>query len=232
MNAEPCGWYGGQAAALRAHRRDLVEQPVLRLGRQVGEQALGAPGGGPCFVEAVGAQRCRPVVTQVDGDGPVLCGRLGAEPRQCARLEVDHRLLVDLEHDGARRPGQPVRARIQAGRQDHGLANASFRRLKEKVVEEPGAHGEQVDHLRRVEAGFVRLGQRDVAVEDLLEELDPDRTHQRLRERVVDQRLRCPAGHRPGGGHHRRGGSHAGCQIPGVVVRPCHNRLPYDALLS
>ncbi len=75
-----------------------VEQPVLRLGRQIAEQALGAPGRRLVRVEARFDQRRGPVVAQVDRDRAAVGGRLGAEVGQRPGLELDHLRLVDLVH--------------------------------------------------------------------------------------------------------------------------------------
>jgi hypothetical protein len=96
-----------------------------------------------------------------------------------------------------------------------------------EVVEEAGARGHPVGEPAHVAHGAggigVQIGHLEFAGGEFGEEVDADRFHQWLGERVVDHRVVGPAGKRPGGGHHRRGGSHARRQIPGVVVGSSHD---------
>ncbi len=61
----------------------------------------------------------------------------------------------------------------------------------------------------------------DLAVERPNEEVEADRAHQRLGERIVDQPLAI--GQHALRGDHGGGCSDAGCQVPGVVVGPGHH---------
>ena len=136
------------AASRRAEFGDGVQQAVLRLGRQVAQQAFGAPRGRPGRVEPGGAQCDGPIVAQVDrGHSPVGGGR-SAQLGQCAGLEFDDPRLVELIHHGPGWPGQSVRAGIQPRGQDHNLRDARVRRIEEELVVELGTHLGQVDpHL-------------------------------------------------------------------------------------
>src|SRR5882757_889753 len=91
--------FGGQSAAVGAERGDVVQQAVLGFRRQITEQTLGDPGGGPVAVETRVAQGGRPVVSQVDGYGAQLSRRGGAQTRQSGGLELDDRWLVDLRSE-------------------------------------------------------------------------------------------------------------------------------------
>ncbi|AAS04004.1 hypothetical protein MAP_1687 [Mycobacterium avium subsp. paratuberculosis K-10] len=211
---------GGQPAARRAERGDVVQQPVLGVRRQVGQQPLGDPGGTGAAVKAVVAQRCWPVIAQIDGDGAALGGRLRAQPGQGVGLEGDDLGLVDLEHHGARRPGQPVGPRVEPGGQDDGLANAGSGRGAEEIVEKPRPHRDLLAPLLQRHRHVVGV-ERDLAVQHPDEEGMPDRAHQRFGEPVVEQRVRTARGQRPGGRDHGRGRPHAGGQIPAVALGTC-----------
>ena len=54
----------------------------------------------------------------------------------------------------------------------------------------------------------------------------PDRADQRLGEGVGDQGVGAPARQRAPHRDAGRGGAHAGGQVPGVVVGPCHICYP------
>ena len=58
----------GDPTARRAQRGEHLEEPVLSVARQVGQQALGEPRGRLGAVESGGRQRRRPVVAQVHRD--------------------------------------------------------------------------------------------------------------------------------------------------------------------
>ena len=146
---------GGQVTTRGAERGDGVQQPVLGVGRQIAEQAFGAPRRRLVRVEAGLLQRGGPVEAQVDGHRPAVDGGLGADVGQRPGLELDHLRLVHLIYDGAGRPLQPVCARIQAGRQDHHLPDARGRRVGEEVVEELGPDRHVVDHPVHAGVGIV-----------------------------------------------------------------------------
>ena len=70
-------------------------------------------------------------------------------------LELDDLRLVDLVDDGAVRPRQPVRAGIQARRQNHRLPDARRAGIDEEVVEEPRPHRDDVRHEPRARGVIV-----------------------------------------------------------------------------
>ena len=145
-------------------------------------------------------------------------------PASVRRLELDHLGLVDLEHRHAGRPGQPVGARVEAGRQDDGLPDARLRRGLEERVEETRAGGHRVGHVLELPGGLldVDVGGGEVAGGPSGEEVHADGAHQRLGEPVLDHRVVGLRGDRPGGRHHRGRRSDAGGQVPGVVVCAWH----------
>ena len=215
---------GAEPAARCAQLVDLIQQPVLRLGRQVAEQALRDPGGGFRLVEAGAGQRGRPVLTQVDRDRVQSCGRLGAEIGQRAGLEGDHLGLVDLEHHGAGRPVQPVGTGVEARGQNHRLPDPGATGVGEEVVEEPGARGHAVGepphtHRRITPVEILRT---KVAGGQSGEEVHPDGAHEGLGERVVDDGVVGIGGDGARGGDHRCGRPDARGEVPGVVVGAWH----------
>ena len=131
-------------AAGGAERGDVVEEPVLRFGRQVHQQPLGAPGRRLGVVKTAVAQRSRPVVAQVDADRAALRRRFGAQLGHGLGFEHDDLRLIDFVDDAAGRPVQSVGPGVQAGGQDHGLTDARRGRVDEELVEEPGAHRQRV----------------------------------------------------------------------------------------
>ena len=175
---------GGDPATRRAELSDGVQQPVLRLRRQIAQQALGAPGAGLGGVETGGPQRSRPVVAQIDGDRASVCGGLGAQLGQGAGLEFDDLWLVDFVHRGAVGPGQPVGPRIQSGRQDHRLLDAGVGRVEKELVEELGADRHVVGHplnARRCSVAVVlEVGGGQLAAGEFGEQVEADRSNQRL----------------------------------------------------
>ena len=95
-------------------------------------QAVGPLGQIPCRVRHSASHRA--------GRSPP-CGdrRPGfAEFGQRTRLEPHDPGLVDLEHDGVGRPGQPVCAGVEARGQDDRLPDAGRGGVEEEVVKEPG----------------------------------------------------------------------------------------------
>ena len=100
----------GNAAARRAERRDLFEEPVLSVGGQIHQQTFGQPRGRRVGIEPGFAQRRRPVLAQVDGDSVALRGRQRAVFSHASGLVLEHLGLVDLEHRGSRGPLQAVGA--------------------------------------------------------------------------------------------------------------------------
>ena len=106
---------------------------------------------------------------------------------------------------------------------------ASGGSIEGEVVEKPCPDRHYVGQQAPAPVG-VNRGQIDAAVDQFDEEVDPDRPHQRLGERIVDDRAVLPAGQRPGRGHHGGGGSDAGRQVPGVGVGALHRVPPRTAL--
>src|ERR1700756_5183707 len=105
----------GDLTARRAQRGEHLEQPVLRIAGQVGQQALGEPCGRLGAVESGGGQGCRPVITQIHWDRAPAGGRDRAVLLENPGLVLQHLGLVDLVDGGIRRPMQPVRTRVQPG---------------------------------------------------------------------------------------------------------------------
>jgi hypothetical protein len=162
-------------------------------------------------------------VTQVHAHRAAVGGWGGAQLVQRGGLELDDSRLVDLVHHGSGRPGQPVGAGVQPVRQDHRLADTTVGRLDEEVIEEAGPHGHHVPHaLHPPLAVVVDLGGVEFASGQPGEELHPDRADQRFGEGIVDQRVGAPAGQRAPDRDSGGSGTHAGGQIPSVVVRSCH----------
>ena len=219
--------FGGDRAARNAQRGDVVEQPVLGVRRQVDQQALGQPRGRCRRVQSGRLERRRPVLAQIDGDGaPGGCG-FGADAGQSGCLEIDYLRLIELVDHGPGRPGQPVSPRVQTGREDHRLPHAVVGGVDEVIVEVLGAHRHPVDH--RLHACRRRVVDRrdvELTVHHLGEEIQPDRAHQWLGERIVDQTAGILRRHRAPGRDEGRGGADAGRQIPIVVVSAWHDRNP------
>ena len=207
----------GQSAARCAECGDVVQQPVLGLRWQVGQQPLGDPCGGRCGVEEVVAQCSWPVVTQVDTDRAALGGRFGPHLGQRAVLERNHLRLVNLEHHRARRPRQPVGPGVEPGGQDDGLTYPGAGRGEEEVVEKPSAHGDLLAPLLQGERHILGA-ERDFAVQHAGEEPVCDRAHQRLGEPIIEQRIWFAGSQRSRSRHHRCGRTHAGGQIPAVPL--------------
>ena len=225
------GFTGGPAlgcdpATRRAERGDGVEQAVLRFGWQVTEQAFGAPCAGLIGVETCCLQRSRPVVAQIDGDRAPVGGGLGAQLGQRAGLEFDDFRLVDFVHRGAVRPGQPVSARVQSGRQDHRLPDPRVGRVDEELVEEFGADRHVVGHPlhagRRAVAVVLEVGGGQLAGGQPGEQVQAHRPNQRLGIRVVDQWAVGLARHSAGCRDHRGCRADARCQVPSVLIGACH----------
>src|SRR6202012_396458 len=99
------------------------------------EQALSGPGGGSAGVEPGLLQRGRPIVAQVDGDGPEVGRGGGAQRGDRGGLEFDDLRLVDLEYRRSRCPWQSITACVEAGGQDDHLADTCGDRLAEKRVD-------------------------------------------------------------------------------------------------
>lgn len=76
--------------------------------------------------------------------------------------------------------------------------------------------------------GVVDVGRLDVSGGPASEEVNPHGSHQWFGERIIDQRVIGPGGHRAGGSHHRRRCSDASCQVPRVVVGARH-RDPFGS---
>src|SRR6202042_1547925 len=94
---------GGDLTARGAERRNVVEQPVLRFRWQVHQQPLGAPGRRFGVVKTAVAQRCRPILAQIDADRAALCRRFGAQ--FCHGLGFEHHdlRLIDFVDDATGR---------------------------------------------------------------------------------------------------------------------------------
>ncbi len=196
--------FHGHPAAGRAELGDRVEQPVLSIGRQVAQQALGTPGRRLARVEALFDQCRRPVVAQIHRDRAALGGWFGAQFGQGPCLELDDVWLVDLIHCRPRGPCQPVSARIQARRQDHRLADATFGSAEKKLVEELGPHRHVVGHPLHADrlTVAVEVLWSQLAGDKAGEEIHTHRAHQWLGERIIDQRVVGLGGHRAGRCHH------------------------------
>ena len=149
-------------------------------------------------------------------------------PARVRCLELDHLRLVDLVHHRAGRPGQPVGARVQAGRQDHHLTHARV-----PVASSSSRRSTWCAPPSRRPSPAVRAGDAfsisrevELAVHHLDEEIHPDGAHQWLGERIVDQTAGILGRHRAPGRDHGCGRAHAGRQIPVVVVSACHGSSP------
>src|SRR4029077_4232889 len=108
---------GADSAAAETERGDGVEQPILRVRRQVTQQSFGDPGSRPLGVEPDVAQGAYPVVAQVDGNRFAVGGRSRPKSGQCARLEFDDLRLVDLVDQCSRRPRQSVGTGVEPSSQ-------------------------------------------------------------------------------------------------------------------
>ena len=88
------------------------------------------------------------------------------------------------------RPRQPVRPGVEAGGQNHRLLHAVAGGVEEEIVEEAGAHRDRIGLQLQVAFAVVGcVGPTDVAVGQADEEVQPDRSHQWRRERVIDDRV-------------------------------------------
>ena len=96
-------------------------------------------------------------------------------------------------------------------------------RLKERV-EEPGPGGHRVGHLLELPGGIlvVDVGGVQISGGPSGKEIHADGSHQWLGELVVDQGVVGLGGDGSGRGNHRRGGSYAGREVPGVVIGARH----------
>ena len=74
----------------------------------------------------------------------------------------------------------------------------------------------------QVESSVVDVGGVQVSGGPAGEEVDADGAHEWLGELVVDQGVVGLGGDGSGRGNHRRGGSNAGGEVPGVVVGARH----------
>ncbi|SHV10634.1 Uncharacterised protein [Mycobacteroides abscessus subsp. abscessus] len=147
--------FGGKEAAGCGVRGDVLEQRVLGGPGQICQQTLGEPGSGFSGVEARRPQGRDPVIPKVHGDLAPLGQRYRVLFAQHVILEFEDFRLIELVHDGAVGPGQPVDPGIQAGGQDHYLLDAGTCCSREEFVEILGTHGEMVD---QVDGGGVPLG--------------------------------------------------------------------------
>jgi hypothetical protein len=68
------------------------------------------------------------------------CGELLQDPY----LELEHRRLIDFEHDRARRPVESVRTGVEAGGEEHDLAHTVVDGVPRCLVEELAADSEEV----------------------------------------------------------------------------------------
>src|ERR1700733_456465 len=103
QNASPCAQSG-----------DVIDEPILRVTRQISdEQTLSAPGRWLLWIESGLLQCCPPIATEVDANLSQPRRRYGAQRGERSALEVDHFGLVDFVDRGSGRPRQPMRTRIE-----------------------------------------------------------------------------------------------------------------------
>ena len=172
-------------------------------------------------IEAGRPQRGRPILAQVDAHRAVVGGGRRADLRQRRGLELDHLRLVDLVHRRARRPVKPVGAAVEPGRDYHDLPDAFVGDLGKVVVVKPGPGRKRVGHPRDAHRCIVTV-EIEFTGGHPGEHVNPYRSHQRLGERVVDDRLRTFGRGGARRGNHGGGGSHAAGQVPRVIVGSCH----------
>jgi hypothetical protein len=109
----------GKPAAGGRQRTDRGQQAGGLLGGQVDEQPLGQPRSGLGGLQARPGQLGRPVPAKVDRQHGALAPRHGPLGGQHPLLEGQHLRQVKLEQAHAFRPGQPERAGIQPGGEQH-----------------------------------------------------------------------------------------------------------------
>ena len=144
--------------------------------------AVGCVGSNPAARSAAGQSSRRSIA-----DGPAVGRRSRAEVGQGAGLELDHLGLVDLVHHGAGRPRQSVGAGVEPGGQDDGLTNAGSGGLGEEVVEIPCADGDLLIHRSRFSTGSSSTSiSPSISLHECVE---ADRAHQRVGQRIVQQRV-------------------------------------------
>ncbi len=129
----------GHLASRCAEIGDVVQQAILGVRGQIAEQSFGDPGGRSRRLESAPQQRGRPVVAQVGRYHPQTRRRLGTQLRQRFGLELQHIRLIDLIHRHPGRPRQSVAARVEAGRQDHRLADPGGCGVLKELIEVAGA---------------------------------------------------------------------------------------------
>ena len=147
------------------------------------QQLLGNPHRGRGGVETDPPQRGRPILTQIDADRAPARVQLGTQAAKHFGFEVEYLRPVDLVNGCPRRPPQPVRPGVQAGRQDHHLANARPPGVGEEFVDEPGVRRADVEEPRAV--GVVRG--EPIVVDHADEVVEPGGAHQLFGEGVVEQ---------------------------------------------
>jgi hypothetical protein len=96
--------------------------------------------------------------------------------------------LVDLVDHRPRGPGQPIGPGVQARSQDDRLPDTGFGGVDEEVVEKPCAHGHLLSPRAAVQRWVVFV-QGDLSVDKTDKWGQAHRTHQRVGEGIVEQRI-------------------------------------------
>ncbi|SKU59579.1 Uncharacterised protein [Mycobacteroides abscessus subsp. abscessus] len=210
-------------------RGDVLEQRVLGGPGQICQQTLGEPGSGFSGVEARRPQGRDPVIPKVHGDLAPLGQRYRVLFAQHVILEFEDFRLIELVHDGAVGPGQPVDPGIQAGGQDHYLLDAGTCCSREEFVEILGTHGEMVD---QVDGGGVPLGLGRARGQRLGETRFAGGLNEGTGVLVADQRFGPGGLKRPERGHHQGRETDAADNVPLIAVGPCHVPASYLGVIT
>ena len=174
-------------------------------------------------VKPAAAQGGRPVLPQIDGNGSPVRGRGGAQVGHRGALELDDLGLIDLVDHAAGRPGQPVGARVEAGGQNHRLADTVAGGVEKEIVEEPGAHGDRIGLELQVPLAVVVAppGRTSPSTRRMKKSRPTARTSGAANGSLMIASV-LRAGQRARGGDHRGRGADAGGQVPGVLIGACH----------
>jgi hypothetical protein len=100
---------------------------------------VGSVGSKPAAVSGVAQIRA-----QIDRDRAAPAAGRGVVPGQHPFLEGEQLRQVQLEQSHAGRPGQPERAGVQAGGEQHDLADTDGARGEQVIVVEPDTDGQEL----------------------------------------------------------------------------------------
>ena len=229
-----CGRHAhGEPAPRHALRGDLIEQPVLGLGRQISQQPLGDPCG--ALVGSKPASRSAAGQSSRKSTATVRRSAVGWTPSPDSVADLNS-ITCGWSTSNTVVPAATAagRAGVQTCGQDDGLPDACGGGGIEEVVEEPGANGHRVGEVHRAGCRFlVQLSGVQFAAGQPGKEVDAHRPDQRLGEGVAGYRtraVRIPGGNGPRRGNHGGRQTDAGRQVPRVALVPCAAHLGHQML--